>query len=179
MLFRSCCYPVYSLFVSLNIPGSNNNLENPKSRAESASQVMSEYESRMDAVGKWLRTAQEKVLQGKYQEVVIAMQGNPFDGSGQSRLGLQWLGPKDGYQQFRQQLIDFTQAVGKPVLLIHGDTHRFKFDQPLSSQYKGLPLYRLETWGHPFQNRWVRVTIRSGEPQPFLAESLALPLQEP
>ena len=47
------------------------------------------------------------------------------------------------------------------VLVIHGDSHRYRMDQPLADPRgrKTLRnLTRLEVFGYPFQN-WVRVRV--------------------
>ena len=47
------------------------------------------------------------------------------------------------------------------VLLIHGDSHRYRFDQPLLDPRTkhALPNFtRLEVFGYPFMN-WVRVRV--------------------
>ena len=47
------------------------------------------------------------------------------------------------------------------VLLIHGDTHRYRVDQPLfDAQKKQLVLNftRIEVFGYPYMN-WVRVRV--------------------
>ena len=47
------------------------------------------------------------------------------------------------------------------VLLIHGDTHRYRFDQPLTDSRTKQTLSnftRLEVFGYPLVN-WVRVRV--------------------
>lgn len=164
-----------TLFISLNIPGSNNNLENPSSRKNTQKEVQAEYQNRMKAVRAWInQAAQEFKQRSELKELVIAIQGNPIDGSGDTLSNSAWLGGEDGYAEFRGAVSNLTEQIQRPVLLIHGDTHRFKWDQPQLDPGKPSKLHRLEAWGHPFLNNWVKVTIHSGTDQPFQVESLSL-----
>ena len=51
-----------------------------------------------------------------------------------------------------------------PVLLVHGDSHVHRFDQPLRDPASGrlqANFTRLETWGSPFMG-WVKVDVAPG-----------------
>lgn len=165
-----------TLFVTLNIPGSNNNLEDPKSPILSKAQVQEEHRTRMQAVKAWLEEARAE-LKAKPQltEVVVAMQGNPIDGPNQGLLASLPLGPfkqTDGYAELRAQLFDLQAVSKRPLLLVHGDTHRYRQDRAPNPMAEGLSLDRLEAWGHPFTSQWVKVTVHGGEAQPFYSQSL-------
>ena len=163
-----------TLFISLNIPGSNNNLDNPSSRKSTQREVEAEYQNRMKAVRAWMsQAALEFKQRSELKELVIAIQGNPIDGSGDTLTNSAWLGGEDGYKEFRGAVSNLIEHIQRPVLLIHGDTHRFKWDQPQLDSRKSNKLYRLEAWGYPFLNNWVKVTIQSGADEPFKVESLS------
>jgi hypothetical protein len=119
------------VFAGLNVPGSNNNLgENP-----------AEYEERMKAVFAWLDEAE--ALARTRDGLVILMQANPFV----TRL----IGA-DGYSEVRERLRRLGAAMPGKVLLVHGDTHRFRDDEPLPG------LRRVEVYGSP-HIRWAKARI--------------------
>jgi len=150
-----------TLFISLNIPGSNNDLRNPDSLRQ-----------REKAIDAWLAQA-EKLFENATlspTESIIAIQGNPIDGSG--------LGKQDGYAAFKQRLVGYINTTQRPVLLLHGDTHRFKWDRPSLKKYAGTAqtdalFYRAEGWGHPFINTWVKIKVTPGADTPFQVESMS------
>jgi hypothetical protein len=92
----------------------------------------------MRAVLAWLDEA--AALAEKRKGLVVVMQANPFVTA-----------PRDGYADLRNKL----EALGKRnpgrVVLIHGDTHLYRDDEPLPG------VRRIEVWGSPFVN-WTRVT---------------------
>ena len=45
----------------------------------------------------------------------------------------------------------------RPVLLLHGDTHRFRADRPLLASHGLANLYRVECFGSPFSSAWVSI----------------------
>jgi hypothetical protein len=67
------------------------------------------------------------------------MQANPFVTT-----------PKDGYGSLREKLSALA-ATGK-VILVHGDTHIYRDDEPLPG------LRRVEVWGSPFV-AWTRLAL--------------------
>lgn len=167
-----------TLFLSLNIPGSNNDLLNPKSRQTTAAEVKQLLKARNQAMDAWFSEA-EKLFERdstRPTETVVAIQGNPIDGSGGASANPE----KNGYAIFLTRLVKFINTTQRPVLLAHGDTHRFKWDKPSLEAFGGTPntnalFYRVEGWGHPFVNSWVQVKVVPGTPSPFEASSLTLP----
>ncbi|HEX4918664.1 MAG TPA: hypothetical protein VFV43_12260 [Limnobacter sp.] len=170
-----------TLFITFNIPGSNNDLQNPPSRNTTARKVLQLYQQRMAAVQTWFEEARQ-VMHGANppQQVVVMIQGNPFEGS-----GAPWshgsFTTRSGYEQFMVHLVEFMVHTKRPLLLAHGDTHRFRWDQPSLESF-GAPrtlaeqFYRVEAWGHPFVNTWVKVHIKNGAKAPFEAEQVSLPV---
>ena len=133
------------VFVGLNIPGSNNNLnDDPLESGE-----------RMQAVFAWLDQA--VALAEKRDGLVVLMHADPFV---KRRVGA------DGYAAVRERLTRLGAQMPGKVLLVHGDTHYYRDDEPLPG------LRRVEVFGSP-NVRWVRARLEPGglkllraEPQP-------------
>lgn len=161
-----------TLFISLNIPGSNNDLDHPSSRKTSKAEVQRLFNVREKAIDAWLTDAEKAFGSGGADtptETVITIQGNPIDGSG----GLF----NNGYKNFMARLVKYIDTTKRPVLLVHGDTHRFKWDTPSLKKFGGTTatdalFYRLEGWGHPLVNSWVKVTVTPGTDKPFQVNSI-------
>jgi hypothetical protein len=129
------------LFAALNVPGGDNNARLPRESA--ARGVM---------VAEWITETFRAARAQRHGAVVLAMQANPF-----SQLG----GVRRAYQNVMEVMIHETRNFEGEVLLIHGDTHRYRFDQPLVDPRTREPLRnftRLEVFGSPSVN-WVRVSV--------------------
>ena len=108
------------VFVALNVPGSNNNLDHP------------EHAPRMKAVFGFL---QESVEMAEHRQgLAIVLHANPFF---YPRL-------RDGYSALKDRLRALAARRAGRVVLIHGDTHIHHDDEPLPG------LRRIEAWGSPF-----------------------------
>jgi len=145
------------LFVTLNMPGGNNNLG--FSRPGDA-----EFRVRDAANEAWLAQAFEVANRRLHRAVVIVIQANPLFELPRTEK------QRRGYTRFLDQLEAETIAFGKPVLLIHGDTHFHRIDQPMIDRRTRRPVTtftRLETYGSPFLG-WVQVTVDPGRPEVFL-----------
>jgi len=120
-------------FVTLNIPGSHNNVG-----FDAASDA--EAVCRNEANSRWLGRAVEAAQAPGVKALVIAIQANPWD-------------PKfAAYKGFLAQM-ETTTRIAKPVLFVHGDSHTYRVDYPFTA-----PIRRLETFGSPFVG-WVKVTV--------------------
>jgi hypothetical protein len=119
------------LFVGLNVPGSNNNLgRTPEMDAE--------HRHRMAAVFDWLDNSMQRAARGGSAGVVIFFHAAPgFGGKAYRRRGA-----PDGYLALRKALLTQVQRFPRPVLLVHGDEHRFRDDHPLHDPATGKPLAR-------------------------------------
>lgn len=174
-----------TLFVTLNIPGSNNDLVNPSSRGLRDEEVQRLFNIRQQAVDAWLAEAEQLFKKDDAPtETVIAFQGDPLDGSGTPFSMDRMLVRPDGYEPLMKRLVQFAANTHRPVLIAHGDTHRYRWDQPDLSKYGATPevnalIYRVEGWGHPFTNQWVKVTVTPGKSKPFLAESILMHADNP
>jgi hypothetical protein len=137
-------------FITLNIPGSNNN-----EGYDAASDR--EARCRNEANRKWLARALEAAAWPHILGLAVFIQANPWE---KSRTG--------AYDRFLAQLSSGAVKLGKPVLFVHGDTHVYRFDRPFSDS-GGNPvakLARLESFGSPLVG-WVRVTANPNDPMLF------------
>jgi hypothetical protein len=126
------------LFVALNVQGSNNNLG--RNAAMDA-----EHLARMKAVLAWIDDSERVFRQRKLKRIVLAMQANPF------------LKPRSGANGFEVLLERLKRLVADnpgAVILVNGDTHTHRDDEPLPG------LRRIEPWGSPIVS-WLRGTIGS------------------
>jgi hypothetical protein len=129
-----------TLFATLNIPGPNNN----------RTALPAEAKQRTPALLDWMRETFRLARERKLPAVVLAMQANIFTGN-------------RGYADIIAALSAEAQSYAGNVLIIHGDTHWFRFDQPLIDSRSGKPIdnvMRLEVYGSPFVN-WVHVTVNT------------------
>ena len=133
------------VFVGVNVPGSNNNLGRTGA-------MDAEYERRMRAVSGWIEDGAARLRQGK--SLVILMQANPF---------LKPRGRADGFRALRERLAQLARAHPGRIVLVHGDTHQYRDDEPLPG------LRRIEVPGAPAV-RWLRATLSPGSLQVEPAE---------
>ena len=146
------------LFIGLNVPGSNNNFGR-------SPQMNAEHAERGEANAEWLRQGFEQARKHGNAAVFVFIQANPdFDLSYLRRANR-----ADGYAAFKQELLAHTLAFGKPVVLVHGDTHHFRVDQPLHdpATLKRVDQFtRIESFGSPFVD-WIKVSIDPQSPKLF------------
>lgn len=165
-----------ALFVSLNVPGSNNNhIADPDAEEELTPRgpddrraAEAEYLARDDANRGWLHQSFEMAIRDGVPAVVVAIQADPgftIPAGERTRRRV------DGYDRFLAALAEEAKAYGKPVLLLHGDSHRFVHDQPLvdAAGQKVANVTRLETFGSPDVG-WVQVVLDPGGATPLLVE---------
>ncbi len=148
------------LMVGLNIPGSNNNWKNRGANGE--------FNARLEANTAWLAAAFAHARSQRLRGLMLVLQANPdFEGEEAAKHAAR-PGFRDGYAEFRSQLAGEARAFGKPVLVVHGDTHSYRIDKPLKDA-GGAPVAnvtRLETFGSPGLG-WVKVTIDAADPAVF------------
>ena len=82
-----------------------------------------------------------------------------------------WHSKRNVYGALLRQIEDAAKRLRKPVLLVHGDSHRQRVDTPFQDAFgNAIPgLVRLETFGSPFLG-WVRVTVDPDDPNVFRFE---------
>lgn len=118
------------IFVTLNMPGSNNN----RNRTGLFSDNDAEYTARNAANLQWVNDAFHLASSDpKNVGIMFFFQANPFERfveSGQNYT-------VSGYAGFVSLLRTKTRQYNKPVVVAHGDTHYFRVDHPLTGTYPG------------------------------------------
>lgn len=151
-------------FVTLHVPGSNNGL----GRAPDGD---AEFAERNKANMNWLRQAFAHAKGNNSRAVMVIQQANmfpempPFPGKPET---------PSGFTDLRTLLEQEATAFQKPVILVHGDSHYFRIDNPFR---KDAPpgqrpppslenFLRVETFGSP-NHHWVHVTVSPNDPNVF------------
>jgi hypothetical protein len=117
-----------TLFVALNVAGGNNNLRH------------AEHAPRMAAVLAWLDES-AALARSRGERLAVVMHADPFVTT-----------PRDGYAALRERLRALGEAQPGRVVLIHGDTHIYRDDEPIPG------VRRIEVWGSPFVG-WLRLAF--------------------
>ena len=145
------------MFAGLHIVGSNNNL----GRTASAD---AEYAARNAANLVWLADTFARARAEEHKAVMLIIQANPnFELPAAQRTG---------FNDFLAALEAETLAYGKPVVLVHGDSHYFRIDKPLRGTQSGRRVEhftRVETFGE-FDNHWLHVTVDPTNPNVFVLD---------
>jgi hypothetical protein len=118
------------LFATLHIVGSNNNLE---SRDLAANR---EFFDRDMANVAWITAAFEQARQEQATAVVLAFQADILEGKTAWEDFPAWSGFR---KSVGETLLPLANRWGKPVLIVHGDSHQFRIDQPFQLDKKPLP----------------------------------------
>lgn len=151
------------VFVTVHVVGSNNNLRQHR-------EAMLEFLERNQANIAWINEAFALAKRDNAQGIVLAMHANP-----------DWRakhGDGNGFQDTVEALAKNAVDFGKPVLIVHGDSHTFTIDQPLrhpTDDKKILDnVVRLEVFGSPYVHA-VRVLVNPQEPMLFAFQPLFIP----
>ena len=150
------------VFATLHIVGSNNNLQRDQT-------AVNEYIARNAANLAWMRATFETAAKQNARAVVLAFQAD-----------LVW--DQDGFEDRRAGFTDtlnalrrHARAFGKPVLIVHGDRHRFVIDKPLHQNRQLIPnVTRLMVFGDN-EVHGVRITVDTGNPDVFSFGTLMVP----
>jgi hypothetical protein len=127
------------VFATFNVPG-------PSGKSPSASETSARHAANVA----WMNAAFDQAEAGHAAAVMVIWQDDPFDGSSDTSLVA--------------ALKSRATAFGKPVVLVHGDTHTFRLDHPWST----VPNFtRLETYGTSGTNHWVKATVDPSKPGVF------------
>ena len=148
------------LFVGLNIPGSNNNW---RRRGDNR-----EFGARLAANTAWLAAAFARAREANLRAVMVVLQANPdFEGDEARKLSIR-PGYRDGYAEFRAQFEREARAFGKPVAIVHGDTHAYRIDHPVRDETGKVlaNVTRVETFGSPGLG-WIKVDMEARDPAVF------------
>ena len=121
------------LFVTVNIPGGSNNGTDPWYGAPAMSpEQQSEVAVRSAATLRWIDAAYNRAMSKGDIAMVILTQADMWDVD-DAKTGLAHL---SGYKQYLDKIAEASKAYGMPVLMIVGDSHTYRSDNPL---VKGAP----------------------------------------
>ncbi|HKY21915.1 MAG TPA: hypothetical protein VJM31_11925 [Vicinamibacterales bacterium] len=145
------------LFAGLHLVGSNNNL----GRTPSGDL---EYAARNAANLAWLRQSFAIASARGHKAIMLVIQANP-------NFELPVTDPRrSGFNEFLAALETETITFGRPVVLVHGDSHYFRIDKPLlgsRSRRRIENFTRVETFGE-LDNHWLHVTVAPTNPNVFV-----------
>jgi len=114
------------LFAAVNVPGGSNNDADPWYGAPSASpQQTTEATNRTGADLRWLDRAFSTAKDVHARSVVVMTQADLWDLDGKDVSHL------TSYEPIVSSLATHTTAFGRPVLLLDGDSHVYRSDNPL------------------------------------------------
>lgn len=139
------------LFAGLNVPGDDNHFGAPEFAGRSAANLA------------WIREAFAMATRENLRAVMVIMQANPhFEMASTNRV-------RRGFNEMLRVFEQETLAFGKPVVLVHGDSHYFRIDQPLVSSKSRRRIEnftRVETFGNPDMH-WIKVRVDWRNPNVF------------
>ena len=114
------------MFGTINVPGgSNNNTDIWYGTPTISNAQTVEISTRTAANLRWLDTIFAKATANGDAAVVLQIQADMWDQDGVTKAHL------TEYKQFIDKIAANAKAFGKPVLLVNGDSHNFRSDNPL------------------------------------------------
>jgi hypothetical protein len=152
------------LFTQIHIVGSNNNLnpwhdidpddtfKNPRIDRKQ------EFLHRNNAAVAWLRHSFNLAMKNQLKAVFITFHANPKFGVNRQSDG------RIGFNAFIDSLFQLSKQFNKPVMLAHGDHHKFFTDYPEAVEYDdenqqaSYKLRRLQTFGHT-DEFWLKIKV--------------------
>lgn len=149
-------------FATVHVVGSNNNLQRNQA-------AVNEYIERNAANLAWINNTFDKAEAAQAPAVVVVLHADPWwelDGREDQRAGF-----TDTIRLLKDRIIRFA----KPVLLIHGDKHRFIVDKPL---YQNRQLIYNATRLMVFGDREIQgvvVNVDTGDADVFSFRTLTVP----
>jgi hypothetical protein len=172
------------VFVSLNVPGSNNNNVHPgecisdksaRTQADCDADT-AEYLARNAANIAFLQNSFKIAKNRNAAGVMVVIQADPgFDLPETETINERDLPNFDGYTQFLTALSTETNAFVGQVVLVHGDTHFYKVDKPLMDQAHLIKNFtRVETFGSP-NLHWIKVSVDTKNPNVFSFHPMIVP----
>ena len=147
------------LFVTLNLPGDDNNYGK-------RDQPKPEFSERNPAVIAWMKDSFALAQRERLAGIILLFQANP--GFAHFSEGLGHRGFKDFLESLRRETLRFPGQ----VVAVHGDTHHSRIDQPLrDADGKTIAnITRVETFGYPLMG-WTRGIVDSDAPALFRFET--------
>lgn len=160
-----------AVFSVLHVVGSNNNLlpwfgdDKTGTKMDDPARRIAETDARIAAALAWLDRAFDTAVGEGSAAVVLMMQADTWEGAAGS-----------GFTAIVQKIAARTIAFGKPVLLLQGDSHVFKNDNPLAMGDAGygvttpVPnLTRIVVQGSTTTtlNEWLKLHVDTAVTPPF------------
>lgn len=156
-------------FTAVHFVGSDNGLTDFPDRSPEHDE---EVAKRIDAAISWLNQSFDEALAADAPAMVVTTHANPFTPSMESNPDYE----VQPFDAFRETLALRAMEFEKPVLLLHGDTHTFRFDQPLNvpgTNNRVENVYRLEVFGAPALG-WINVSVDPASPGVFSIQPLLI-----
>lgn len=156
--------------IAAHVVGSNNDLRHGHP-AEIA-----EYEARDRATAAWIRAGFEAAREAGAPAVILAMHADLFARGN----GLPAASNRSGFAGTLTALAEGATRFGGPVLVVHGDGHRYQVDRPfLDGAARPLAnVTRVEVFGAPTVAA-VMITIGADGDRPFDIRPLRAPEPDP
>ncbi|SEO76765.1 metallophosphoesterase [Trujillonella endophytica] len=137
------------VFATVHVVGSENGLAPWTGIGDRPAERVAEFEARRAANLAWIAAAFDEAERTDAAGVVLLLQAEPV--------------ASPGFQAERDLIVREAAAFGRPVLLAHGDEHRYEEER----RYAGVPnLTRLETFGDT-ATEWLRLTVDPRTPEVF------------
>ena len=137
------------VFTTVHLVGSANGTESFPGRAREDDDAA---DRRLSAANAWLDEAFALATRDSMHGVVVAMHADPY---------LELRGPRNPFESFITRLARQAATFSGIVVLLHGDTHSYRVDQPLlrpDSSDTLRTFTRVETFGSPDVG-WVRIVV--------------------
>lgn len=136
---------------TVHVVGSENDLE-PWSQLPGGDRPdlrLAEFSARQAAALDWIDAAFDEAQARRAPGVLLLLQAEPL--------------ATPGFQAVRDRIVERSRAFGRPVLLVHGDEHRYEQEPAYAATAN---LTRLETFGNTAVD-WLRLTIDPRDPAVF------------
>ena len=153
------------LFTTIHLVGSRNGMAPFAARTAADDRAATR---RMAAALHWLDEAFAVARRDSMRGLVIAIHADPF---------FELRGPKNAFEPFIARLEARTRDAGVPVILLHGDSHVQRADQPLlraGTTDTVRNFHRVETFGSPDVG-WVRIVLDSANGRLATTEPRLMP----
>ncbi len=144
-------------FITAHVVGSNNNFQVRDRRA------IAEFFARDEANVAWLNAGFEGAVAAKAKALVLAIHADMFT-TGFFRAKKEAFSGASGFKRFGDALIKAAAAFKKPVLLIYGDSHKYKATRPFPE--KAPNVVALQVFGAK-QMHAVKVMVDTNKPEVF------------
>jgi hypothetical protein len=155
-----------TLFTTVHIVGSDNRFAPNNAEAEK------EFLAREQANIVWMKETFQIAAKQKLQTLVFAFQADVI--RGMSRSGT-WAEKTGFHASIEKTLLPLAKEFQGSILIVHGDSHNFEFDQTFLLESQILKnVYRLEVPGAKTTGA-VSVTIQEGNSIPFSVKKIIVP----